>query len=100
VLAGALGTVFGAVAGLKLFLVGCHAVSGWAMYALARRWSGSRQVALLACIAYVLSYQRFHTLMTLGRLPEAAALRKSCVTSGSRYASARRLTRSKMTSSG
>jgi len=70
-LAGGLGLLTGAVAGVKLTLLASHALSGWAIHGLARRWSGSRQVATLATIVYLLAYQRIHTVLLLGRLPEA-----------------------------
>lgn len=62
----------GAVAGVKAYLLLAHVVSAVATYRFVRSATDSRAAATLATIVVLLSFQRTHTLLGLGRLPEAA----------------------------
>jgi len=69
--AGGLGALIGPEAGLKAVLVVIHLSSGWMLGRFVRAWAGSHRAAVIATVAYLLVFQRFHSLLAIGRLPEA-----------------------------
>jgi len=70
--AGALGCVLsGPAVGVKATLVILHLASVRAAWTFVALWSGSRRAAAFAALIYLLAFPRYHSLLTLGRLPEA-----------------------------
>ena len=72
VVAGAFGNLLsGPAAGVKATLLILHLASVRAAWSFVALWSGSRRAAAFAALVYLLAYPRYHSLLTLGRLPEA-----------------------------
>ncbi len=72
VCSGLLGSVLSSPAtGVKLVLLICHLASVRAVWSLVNLLAGSRRAAAFSAHIYLLAFPRFHSILELGRLPEA-----------------------------